>query len=110
MITELQVRLPFVQMVRRVPNLKAHLKNILMRKTSLEDGAMTILRECNKWMQVKIPRKLADPGSFNLSCTIGDLKFHYCLCDLGASISVMPLTLSRCLGLLTLKPSTFSLV
>ncbi|GJR51043.1 hypothetical protein Tco_1401564 [Tanacetum coccineum] len=43
------------------------------------------------------PRKEKDPGSFTLPCFISDFYFDNALVDLGASVSVMPL--STCLNL-----------
>ncbi|GKC37412.1 ribonuclease H-like domain-containing protein [Tanacetum coccineum] len=44
-----------------------------------------------------LPRKKKDPGSFTLPCYINNVCFEKALTDLGASISVMPL--STCLNL-----------
>ncbi|GKD19252.1 mitochondrial proton/calcium exchanger protein-like protein isoform X1, partial [Tanacetum coccineum] len=46
-----------------------------------------------------IPRKEKDPGSFTLPCFINDFCFDNALVDLGASISVMPLSTYLNLGL-----------
>jgi len=44
-----------------------------------------------------VQEKLEDPVSFTLSCSIGELAFSNCLCDLGASVSLMPLSVARIL-------------
>ncbi|GKC35131.1 hypothetical protein Tco_1047515 [Tanacetum coccineum] len=46
-----------------------------------------------------IPRKEKDPGSFTLPCFINNVYFDNALADLGASISVMPLSTYLNLGL-----------
>ncbi|GKC87455.1 zf-CCHC domain-containing protein [Tanacetum coccineum] len=46
-----------------------------------------------------IPRKEKDPGSFTLPCYINNVCFDNALADLGASISVMPLSTYLSLGL-----------
>ncbi|GJZ38579.1 putative reverse transcriptase domain-containing protein [Tanacetum coccineum] len=46
-----------------------------------------------------IPRKEKDPRSFTLPCFINDVCFNNALVDLGASISVMPLSTYLNLGL-----------
>ncbi|GJR23227.1 hypothetical protein Tco_0971754 [Tanacetum coccineum] len=46
-----------------------------------------------------IPRKEKDPGSFTLPCFINDVCFDNALVDLGASVSVMPLSTYLNLGL-----------
>ncbi|GJV89204.1 mitochondrial proton/calcium exchanger protein-like protein isoform X1 [Tanacetum coccineum] len=49
-----------------------------------------------------IPQKEKDPGSFTLPCFINDLCFDNALVDLGASVSVMPLSTYLNLGLVEL--------
>ncbi|GJZ31348.1 mitochondrial proton/calcium exchanger protein-like protein isoform X1 [Tanacetum coccineum] len=49
-----------------------------------------------------IPRKEKDPGSFTLPCFINNVCFDNALVDLGASISVMPLSTYLNLGLIEL--------
>ncbi|GJR48155.1 hypothetical protein Tco_1316258 [Tanacetum coccineum] len=46
-----------------------------------------------------IPQKEKDPGSFTLPCFINDFYFDNALVDLGASVSVMPLSTYLNLGL-----------
>ncbi|GJZ08735.1 putative reverse transcriptase domain-containing protein [Tanacetum coccineum] len=46
-----------------------------------------------------IPRKEKDPGSFTLPCLINNVFFNNTLVDLGASVSVMPLSTYLNLGL-----------
>ncbi|GJZ60001.1 ribonuclease H-like domain-containing protein [Tanacetum coccineum] len=46
-----------------------------------------------------IPRKEKDPGSFTLPCYINNVCFDNALADLGASVSVMPLSTYLNLGL-----------
>ncbi|GKF16010.1 hypothetical protein Tco_0057472, partial [Tanacetum coccineum] len=46
-----------------------------------------------------IPQKEKDPGSFTLPCFINNLCFDNALVDLGASVSVMPLSTYLNLGL-----------
>ena len=37
-----------------------------------------------------LPQKCKDPGTFTISCIIGDFTFIDVMLDLGASINVMP--------------------
>jgi hypothetical protein len=41
-------------------------------------------------IQKNLPLKQKDPGAFTIPCVIGNASFKRALCDLGASISVMP--------------------
>ncbi|XP_021722596.1 uncharacterized protein LOC110690078 [Chenopodium quinoa] len=56
-----------------------------------------------------LPPKLHDPGSFTIPCTISEKFFDRVLCDLGASVNLMPYSLYETLGLQGLKPSPISL-
>ncbi|XP_073225696.1 uncharacterized protein [Cicer arietinum] len=47
----------------------------------------------------KLPPKLKDPGSFSIPCAIGNRTFEKALCDLGDSVSLMPLSIYKKLGL-----------
>ncbi|GJW82745.1 hypothetical protein Tco_0155890 [Tanacetum coccineum] len=60
---------------------------------------------CSALLQNHLPPKEQDPGSFILLCSIGKLDFNKALADLGASISVMPLSMYKHLGIRKLKPS-----
>ena len=57
----------------------------------------------------KFPPKLRDPGSFSIPCSIGNTKFDQALCDLGASVSLMPKSVYDRIGVGELKPTRISL-
>ena len=52
-----------------------------------------------------IPEKYSDPGPCMVSCTIGSVIFSDCMCDLGACVSIMPLSVYDVLRLPPLKRS-----
>lgn len=47
---------------------------------------------CNAIISRRIPRKLKDPDNFTIPIKIGNLQFNRDLCDLGASINLMCLS------------------
>ncbi|XP_070049584.1 uncharacterized protein [Nicotiana tomentosiformis] len=53
--------------------------------------------------------KLEDPGAFIIPCTIGSAKFAKALCDLGASINLMPYSVFKILGIGQPKPTSMRL-
>ena len=55
------------------------------------------------------PPKLSDPGSFSIPCIVGKVEIKRALCDLGASISIMPYSLFHKLHLRSLLAVPFSL-
>ena len=52
---------------------------------------------------------MQDLGSFTIPCTIGNHEFGKALCDYGASINMMPLSIVRRLNLGELTPTTMPL-
>ncbi|XP_044477523.1 uncharacterized protein LOC123204791 [Mangifera indica] len=82
------------------------LKNILSNKRRLEEfETVTLLEEYSAILQNKILLKLKDPRSFSNSHVVGKESFQKALCDHGASISLMSLSICRRLELEELKPT-----
>ena len=52
---------------------------------------------------------MQDLGSFTIPCTIGNYEFGKALCDYGASINLMPLSVVKRLSLGDFTPTTMSL-
>lgn len=86
------------------------MKDILTKKVGLEQGAMHLTHECSAILQDQLPEKREDPGPFTLPCSIGNLKFKRCLCDLGAIVSLMPLSVAQRLGLFSFKLTRVTLI
>ncbi|XP_074299124.1 uncharacterized protein LOC141630156 [Silene latifolia] len=76
------------------------MKQLLTKNQSLEPvQSVAFTEESSSYLTQTVPRKLADPGSFSVPCSIGTFPIEKALCDLGAIISVMPLNLAKKLGL-----------
>ena len=56
-----------------------------------------------------MPPKLKDPGCFTIPCAIGKNYEGKALCDLGASINLMPKSVFQKLGIGRPKPTTVML-
>ena len=52
--------------------------------------------------------KMQNPGSFTIPCTIGNFEFKKALCDSGASINLMPLSVVKKLSLGELTPTAIT--
>ena len=93
-----------------MPSYAKFLKEILRNKRKLKDyETVKLNKECFAIILNKLPPKLKDPGSFTIPCTIGNFHFDKVLCDLGASINLMPLSIMQKLGLEESKPINVSL-
>ncbi|GJU02659.1 DNA-directed DNA polymerase [Tanacetum coccineum] len=76
----------------------------------LEEACKIIMNErCSAVLLNKLPSKEKDPGSFTIPCDIGQLHIDNALADLGASISLMPYTMYKKLGLGEPKATRMSL-
>jgi len=57
----------------------------------------------------KLPQRMKDPRSFQVPCIIGDIHIEKALCDLGASINLMSLTMMRRMKIEETKPTRMAL-
>ncbi|XP_061360394.1 uncharacterized protein LOC133304373, partial [Gastrolobium bilobum] len=86
------------------------MKDLLSKKRKLKEcETVTLTEECSAIIQKKLPPKLEDPGSFSIPIEIGNIDVGKALCDLGASINLMPLSICKALGIHELKPTKVSL-
>ncbi|KAJ9162843.1 hypothetical protein P3X46_022585 [Hevea brasiliensis] len=93
-----------------MPSYAKFLKEILSKKRKLKDYEIVALtEECSAILQNKLPLKLKELGSFSIPCFIGNKRIDKALCDLGASVSLMPLSICQKLEIGELKPTTISL-
>ncbi|XP_070032206.1 uncharacterized protein [Nicotiana tomentosiformis] len=72
------------------------LKEILTKKRKVEETSVVRLTEhCSVILQNKLPQKCGDPGSFTIPCSLGTINFDKSLCDSGASINLIPLSIYK---------------
>ncbi|XP_062093918.1 uncharacterized protein LOC133799948 [Humulus lupulus] len=107
---KLHINIPFAEALEKMPMYVKFMKDILAKKRKLEEyETMALTEECSAILQKKLPPKLKDPGSFNIPCSIGGSVETKALCDLGASVNLMPLSIFRRLKLGEARPTTVSL-
>ena len=88
------------------------LKEILNKKRKIaKEGIVNLTTTCSAVIQQKLPAKMKDPGSFSIPYSIGKYEFKKALCDSGASINLMPLSVVQrlSLGELTLTAITLQM-
>ena len=108
---KLHINIPFADALEQMPSYVKFMKDILSKKRRLADfETVNLTEECSAILQRKLPQKLKDPGSFTNPCTIGNAIFERALCDLGASINLMPLSIFKRLGLGEARPTTVTLL
>ncbi|XP_070022474.1 uncharacterized protein [Nicotiana sylvestris] len=110
MLSQVQLNIPLVDVLREIPKYDKYIKDIVDHKRRLtEFKTVALTEECTSRVQNKLPQKLKDPGSFTIPVRIGNIDVGRALCDLGASINLMPLSLFKQLVLGAPRPTTMML-
>jgi hypothetical protein len=106
----LQITIPFTEALTQMPTYAKFLKDILSNKRSLgRQETVKLTEQCSAILRSELPPKLEDPGKFSIPCTIGKATIKKALCDLGASVSLMPRTIYERIGVGELKPTRMTL-
>ena len=106
-LAKVQINLPLLDAIKKIPSYAKFLKDVCTHKKKLVDFEKVILTEqCSAVLLHKLPPKKKDPGSFTISCTIGNSDFKRALIDLGASINLMPYSVFQRLGQGELNPTS----
>ena len=102
--------MPFTEVVTEMPLYAKFLKEILSKKRRFaEEGVVNLTATCSVVLKKNLPEKMKDQGSFTIPCTIGGFEIQKALCDSGAIINLMPLSVARKLSLGELTPTTVTL-
>ena len=110
MFKKIEINIPFVEALAQMLNYDKFLKDILSKKRRIsKEGVVSLIATCSAVIQRSLPVKIQDLSSFTIPCTIGNLKFKMDLCDSGASINLMPLSVVKRLSLGELTPTTMTL-
>ncbi|KAJ9550959.1 hypothetical protein OSB04_015004, partial [Centaurea solstitialis] len=106
MMKQLHINIPFMDAITEIPTYAKFLKDLISTKRR---SRILLSEECSALITTVVPEKLGDPGSFSIPCSINGLSIHRALCDLGASVSLMPLAIARRVHLGDLKATNISL-
>ena len=85
-----------------------YMKDIITNKRKIPETEISMML-ANYTFKGGIPKKVGDPGVPSITCSIKRNYVKTVLCDLGAGVSVMPLSLHRGLELSKLTPTEISL-
>ncbi|KAL1563534.1 hypothetical protein AAHA92_05990 [Salvia divinorum] len=91
---KLEINLLFLQALK-LPLFSRFIKEFIAGKAQ-SDGKIVIGENVSAVIQKReLPSKRTDPGMFTLPITIGDVEVEHAMCDLGASINVLPLSVPK---------------
>ncbi|XP_070036455.1 uncharacterized protein [Nicotiana tomentosiformis] len=109
-LTEVTVNIPLIDALKEMHGYAKMMKDLMSRKFDFHDLAtVTLTQTCSAVVTRPIAEKLSDTGSFTIPCTIRNYAFANALCDLGASINLMPLTIYKRLGIGRARPMSMLL-
>ena len=106
---KLEISMPFTEVVTQMPLYAKFLKEILSKKRRIAEGVVNLTATCSAVIKKTLPEKMKDLGSFTIPCIIGEFEFQKALCNSGASINVMPLSVAKKLSLGEITPTTVTL-
>ncbi|XP_070025979.1 uncharacterized protein [Nicotiana sylvestris] len=110
MLKQIQVNIPLIDALKEMPGYAKMMKDLMSHKFDFQDlTTVTLTQTCSVVMTRPIPENISDLGSFTIPCTIGNDVFAKALCDLGASINLMPLDLYKRLGIGRARPTSMLL-
>ncbi|XP_070664544.1 uncharacterized protein [Malus domestica] len=101
---KVQVNIPLLDAIKQVPRYAKFLKELCTtRKRISNKEVVKVSENVSAILQRKLPPKCKDPGSFTISCVIGNNRFEHAMLDLGASINAMPYSIYASMNLGELK-------
>ncbi|XP_057452052.1 uncharacterized protein LOC130743846 [Lotus japonicus] len=96
--------------LEQMPTYAKFMKELLTKKRKFQDEEVVHLgAHWSSFIQHFIPEKMDDPGNVTIPVTIGTLAVGKALIDLGASISLMPLSIMKRASGMELRPTRMSL-
>ncbi|KAL2250253.1 UNVERIFIED_CONTAM: hypothetical protein Sindi_2310000 [Sesamum indicum] len=103
-LLNVEVNIPLLDSIKQIPRYAKFLKDLCANKSKLRDNERVSIGEnVSAIFQRKLPPKCNDPGTFSIPCKIGKIGIEKAMCDLGASINIMPLTIYESLNVGPLK-------
>ncbi|KAJ4756970.1 F7F22.17 [Rhynchospora pubera] len=109
-LKQMQITIPFTDAIAHVPIYAKFLKELCTGKRSMEElKTVALTYKSSEALKNRMPPKLEDPGRFVLPCTIGRATIMQALCDMGASISLMPKSVFETIGIGELTPTSMTL-
>ncbi|XP_070047388.1 uncharacterized protein [Nicotiana tomentosiformis] len=108
MMKSLSINVPLVEALEQMPGDAKFMKDLVTKKRSMNCETIKITHLVSAIVHSMAP-KLEDPGALTIPCTIGSADFAKALCDLGASINLMPYSVFKTLGIGQPKPTSMIL-
>ncbi|XP_050919659.1 uncharacterized protein LOC127137221 [Lathyrus oleraceus] len=105
-----EINILFAEALEQIPLYAKFMKDIVSKKRPTNIEPVLLTKTYSAILQgMKIPVKKNGRGSVTIPCTIGNRTFKKTLIDLGASVSLMPLSIYKKLGIGTVQDTRMTL-
>ncbi|XP_070026170.1 uncharacterized protein [Nicotiana sylvestris] len=104
----LSINVPLVEALEKLPGYAKFMKDLVTKKRSMNYKTIKMTHQVSEIVHSMAP-KLEDPGAPTILCTIGSADFAKALCDLGASINLMPYSVFKTLVIRQPRPTSMRL-
>ncbi|XP_075088434.1 uncharacterized protein LOC107779308 [Nicotiana tabacum] len=108
-LKQLSVNIPFVEAFQEMPGFAKYLKDLITKNKTTKYEVVNVTHWVISIIATSPVQKKEDPGAFTIPCTIGVHDFARTLCDNGASINFMPLSIYKKVGLCMPRPTSMIL-
>ncbi|XP_070049206.1 uncharacterized protein [Nicotiana tomentosiformis] len=108
MMKSLSINVLLVEALEQIPGYAKFMKDLVTKKRSMNYETIKMANQVSAMVHSMAP-KLEDPGAFTIPYTIGSVYFAKALCDLGASINLMPYSVFKTLGIGQPRPISMRL-
>ncbi|KAK4726756.1 hypothetical protein R3W88_031673 [Solanum pinnatisectum] len=105
MLKQLSTTVPLIEALEQIPGYAKFMKDMVTKKRAVSFEDDDRLQHYSAIATRSLVQKKEGPGAFTIPCTIELLHFAKALCNLGASINLMPLSIYKKLGLEDPKPT-----
>ncbi|XP_042032351.1 uncharacterized protein LOC121779071 [Salvia splendens] len=97
MFKEVEVKVPLLTALK-MPPISKFVKDYVVGKINEEGRVITEENVTAMIQRSDLPSKKTDLGMFTLPISIGEIQVEHAMCDLGASINVLPYSIYKKLG------------
>ncbi|XP_070003327.1 uncharacterized protein [Nicotiana sylvestris] len=108
MMKSLSINVPLVEALEQMSGYTKFMKDLVSKKRFMDCETIKMTHQVSTIVHSMAP-KLEDPGAFTIPCTIRNANFSKALCDLGASINLMPYFMFKTLGIGQPRPTLMRL-
>ncbi|XP_050919224.1 uncharacterized protein LOC127136741 [Lathyrus oleraceus] len=110
MFKKLEINIPFSETLEQMPIYAKFMKDIISKKCTTDTEHVLLTETCSDiWQGIKILVKKKYMVYVTIPCTIGYRTFKKTLIDLGASVSLMHLSVYRKLGICVVQDTRMTL-